>query len=309
MVEPAPIDKQKSPSIAPQSAGNFIIENASRQASLNRSQPKKSPKLENEEEEDVDSEMADDEEEEQEYDVEAIRSRRKNPKTGLYEYLVKWENYPESQNTWEPIDNLKCPDLIARFNEQENNKRKRRSTNDSSSSQQAPQSQTKRPKRATTSPEVTEDSASSTAKIRGRPKKVIEEKEEEPFLLEEDNSSDKAETLSVSSSSSNAKDKSKSPKESAEPAHQQVKGFERKLPIERIAGSVIGDDKKLWFFIKWKDLDSLELVESTELEEKAPRDLCCWYRERLYYAIEGPAPSSKKQSKSVGELASATNVS
>jgi hypothetical protein len=39
-----------------------------------------------------------------EYTVEKIVDRRMVK--GKYEYLIKWEDYPESENTWEPLKNL-----------------------------------------------------------------------------------------------------------------------------------------------------------------------------------------------------------
>jgi len=56
---------------------------------------------------------SDGEEEEEEYSVEKILDKR--TKGGKVEYLIKWEGYPDSENTWEPQDNLDCPDIISAF--------------------------------------------------------------------------------------------------------------------------------------------------------------------------------------------------
>lgn len=47
------------------------------------------------------------------YKVEAILKHRK--RNGKVFYLIKWEGYDESQNTWEPEDNLSCPDILAKY--------------------------------------------------------------------------------------------------------------------------------------------------------------------------------------------------
>lgn len=48
------------------------------------------------------------------YDVETILDKRES-QDGLIEYYVKWKNYPNSSNTWEPIDNIFSEKLIREF--------------------------------------------------------------------------------------------------------------------------------------------------------------------------------------------------
>lgn len=196
----------------------------------------------------------------EEYNVEKIVARRRNPKTGGYEYLIKWENYSDSENTWEPSEHLKCPDLIAKFNEAEAGKRKRKSL-----PAEKRNTHTKKNK-----------GLNDTNGLDGEPL-LVEDKEE---LAEDENTGKKSASRS----------------ENIETIEKRPKGFERGLPIESIVGSCTDDNGTVWFFIKWRGHNELELVEVSDVEQNAPKELCVWYRERLYHTLKDHSsfPNSKQ---------------
>lgn len=52
------------------------------------------------------------------YVVERIEGKRII--NGVTQYFLKWQGYPRSENTWEPVENLSCPEFIAAFEKSEN---------------------------------------------------------------------------------------------------------------------------------------------------------------------------------------------
>lgn len=217
----------------------------------------------------------------EEWSVEAIRGKRKNPETGATEFLIKWEGWSENDNSWEPLDNLKCPAIIREFEEEQRKKRQRRSNATRASS------------------------SSATPTTRGRQKKVNGQtlrssninshtngQTTSSFLLENDgdevsNFTERPPSTNLVESTDPTPENNHS-KDLTESAWQQPKGFGRGVNIEKIVGSCIDDKDKLFFFIKWADSSELEMVDANEIEDKAPKKLCKWYRERLYFAIKNP---------------------
>src|SRR5216683_5474766 len=51
----------------------------------------------------------------EQYEVEAIRSHRCHGRKQQLQYLVKWKGYPESDNTWEPVDHIQAPQLVKEY--------------------------------------------------------------------------------------------------------------------------------------------------------------------------------------------------
>ena len=61
---------------------------------------------------------------EEEYEVEGIRDMRRRGRADppVYEYLVHWEGYPDSEDTWEPADAFdKAQEIFAAWWERVNN--------------------------------------------------------------------------------------------------------------------------------------------------------------------------------------------
>merc|ERR1712226_1108823 len=50
----------------------------------------------------------------EQYVVESVVDKKVSKK-GKIKYLLKWKNFPHSANTWEPAENLDCPDLLAKY--------------------------------------------------------------------------------------------------------------------------------------------------------------------------------------------------
>ncbi len=53
----------------------------------------------------------------EEYEVEHLVNHRRHRKSRTLQYFVKWKGYPESDNTWEPVQNIHAPDLLKKYHQ------------------------------------------------------------------------------------------------------------------------------------------------------------------------------------------------
>jgi len=82
----------------------------------------------NEAESDSDADLS-----EEEFIVEKILKMR-TTKKGKVQYLLKWKGFSDNENTWEPAENLECPELIAAFMAEQKEKQQTSTTKNNESS-------------------------------------------------------------------------------------------------------------------------------------------------------------------------------
>src|SRR6266481_3394998 len=73
---------------------------------------------------------------EEEYEVEQIVAHRTFGRSQRLQYLIKWKGYPESDNLWEPANQVHAPDLVKRHHSAAKNQSAIRSAAADQSAQQ-----------------------------------------------------------------------------------------------------------------------------------------------------------------------------
>lgn len=185
--------------------------------------------------------------EEEEYVVEKVVDRRE--RKGKVEYFLKWKGYDSSANTWEPRENLECPELIKAFEDARTAAKK-----ESSSKEKEKEKDKKKPSKP-----------SSTSSKR---------KADSDDEGSEDDKDDSASTKSSKSKTAADND--------AAASDDGMNGFERGYVPEKILGATEANNELL-FLIQWKDKDKAQLVSSKEARKHCPQLVIDFYEERLIW--------------------------
>ncbi|CAH8529863.1 Chromobox protein 1, variant 4 [Schistosoma haematobium] len=219
---------------------------------------------------------------EDEFQVEKILKVR--IRNGRKEYFLKWKGYSEEDNTWEPEENLDCPDLIKEFEE----RRARERTSLTSPARTS--SADSKLKNRTKGSSLSSDSA-----------KDISEEVPEPAKKKR-TSSIPASVEESASEVPNVPDEPKEPtnedqKQKVVKATGKTRGFARGLKAERIIGAT-DSSGELMFLMKWKDSDEADLVPAREANIKCPQIVIRFYEERLTWHTPENRPSGTPRSGS-----------
>ncbi|XP_053694987.1 chromobox protein homolog 3-like [Sabethes cyaneus] len=195
--------------------------------------------------------VSDESSEEEEYVVEKIVDRRE--RKGKIEYLLKWKGYDSSANTWEPKENLECPDLIKAFEDTRTDAKKDVKEKEKTKEKKKP--------------------SSSKPSSGGSKKKNDSDAENDGS--DDDDKDDSASTKSNKSKSAAADN-------DASASDDGMNGFEKGYIPEKILGATEANSELL-FLIQWKDKDKAQLVSSKEARKHCPQLVIDFYEERLIW--------------------------
>jgi len=236
---------------------------------------------------------------EEEYVVEKVVDKKILDDGGIL-YLIKWEGYPDSDNTWEPKENITSKTLIAQYEKSLKSKESLEKSNVENESKSVEENLEKddktsgrKNKRKST---VTDNAESSIPDEKTQPGNESSRKKglKEEIAAEEDSNVQIAETSKSRSSSKTRQPPSKkkineanTDEESLGPRgdDSEPSGFGRNLPPEEIVGAteVKGN---LTFLVKWKGSEEASLVPASEANIKCPQLVIQFYEARLTWKSE-----------------------
>ncbi|KAI0979327.1 hypothetical protein GJ496_002551 [Pomphorhynchus laevis] len=188
---------------------------------------------------------------EEEYIVERIAGKR--ARKGKIEYLLKWKGYSDSENTWEPEENLECPELIEQFEKDQQQQSiiiERTSSTNYNNDSNCQLSMTSNLSNSRCNPNVSKrrKSGKPCAKNNAR------------ILSNRAAALDKSTTSIVSAK----------------------KGFAKGLEPDHIIGAT-DTGGKLMFLMKWKNSEDADLVPAAEANIRCPQIVIRFYEARLIW--------------------------
>lgn len=262
---------------------------------------------------------------EEEYVVERIIDKR--TVKGKIEYYLKWKGYNDNENTWEPKENLDCPDLIEAFEKELAEKQKakaeakRGKSSDTRNTKRdgvPTKTTTKKRKLARKSDDSDEDDvqdisdADSDTTDRSKKKKVRK------TAVQITSSSDSdSENLTSKKSSTKPAAKKPSPQTNRTSTLRELKTSTKapvpengerntnkvaespdteRLQTDRVLDNGLEPEKiigatevsgELMFLVKWKNMNQADLISSKIAKIACPQTVITFFEERLTWDDTG----------------------
>uniref|UniRef100_A0A1Q3EZK3 Putative heterochromatin protein 1 n=1 Tax=Culex tarsalis TaxID=7177 RepID=A0A1Q3EZK3_CULTA len=179
---------------------------------------------------------------EPEYVVERVVAKRN--RRGKIQYQIKWKGCDDSENTWEPEENLNCQDLLEQFAREEAEKRTSRRGKRSSADSNSNLDRSR------------EDVEKTSAKRQSLPR--------------------------TSKSLVPAETPSPPVPPPARLRAKAKNGFEKGHVAEKLEG-VTEEDGELLFLVRWKGVDEVELISSKIVRQHVPELVIDFYETRIIW--------------------------
>lgn len=180
----------------------------------------------------------------QEFTVEKIIRRRVSEIDGRVEYFLKWKGFTDADNTWEPEDNLDCPELIQEF------------------------------LRTHPAEENQEENQGESQEQEKEVKQEVKEEPLEPHIIPKDES-DEQETEIQDYSEDNRK---------TDPQHPSKTDGPTDLSSQPEPECILGSTDRhgeLTFLMKWKNSDDVSLLSAREASARCPQVVIKFYEQKL----------------------------
>jgi len=218
------------------------------------------PQVLNEEEE---------EEEEEEYVVEEV-VKHKITKKNKVEFYLKWKGFEPEDNTWEPAENLNCPELINAYLVTIPDKDRRKVQAIIGSGQDDEEIKVASTEQAAPTIEPTQTAVNGNA-----PPPSEEKKKTQKRKTTEEN-----------------------PPKKKKKSDKRTTGFDKGLEAEEILGATESNGE-VHFLIKWKGVNDAELVPSKIANVKIPQMVISFYEARLTWSTVSGKSADETEDQSI----------
>jgi len=211
------------------------------------------------------------EEEEEEYVVEEV-VKHKITKKNKVEFFLKWKGFSQDDNTWEPAENLNCPELIDAYLSkigEKDRKRIRGIIGDGAEEEEQPAAAA-----ATTTTTVV---APPAQQVNGT-----------------SHTEEKKKTTKRKTTDENPEKKKKKKND------KRTTGFDKGYDAEEILGAT-ETNGEVHFLIKWKGLNDAELVPSKVVNVKIPQMVIAFYEARLTWSTTSGKSSDETEDQANDE--------